>query len=364
MTTLKFSTFPHPGIQSLVPYEPGKSIESLQQELGLTDVIKLASNENPLGCGPLAKAALSAMDVHTLATYPSTRHHPLYKHLSEALGVPKEYLLLANGADALISLLMLTFALHTGRSMLTHQYAFNAYTIQAKTLGIPTQVVNDNPDLSVNIQRLIDACNAETAVLFLANPNNPTGFVLPEEDLKKLLTHLPPTTLLALDQAYCDYCPQPSTLDWIKTHPNLVILRTFSKIHGLAGLRIGYAIGHPEVISLLERSQLPFTVNRAAMNAALAALEDHAFIKQSLAVTRNGMIQLQQGFKQLNFMPYPSSGNFIMLDLKQDAKPIYEKLLRHGIIVRPLHAYGLNRQLRITIGTADQNEQLLKVLSE
>lgn len=361
-----FSTLPHLGIQTLTPYEPGKSIESLKQELGLTDIIKLASNENPLGCGPKAKTALESISPYTLTAYPSANFHPLHQALCDRLKISKEQLILANGSDALFSLLMTTFALHTGRTVLTHEYAFNAYTIQAQTLGIQTQIAPVASDWSVNIQSLIEASTSQTAILFLANPNNPTGLTVSQDDIKLLLKHLPPTTLLVLDEAYYGYPPeQPeNTIEWLETYPNLVILRTFSKIYGLAGLRIGYAIANSEIIALLKRAQLPFTINQAAMAAALAALDDIDFLNQSLITTNVGMKQLEAGFKALNLTPHPSFANFITVDMHQSALPVYEKLLHHGIIVRPLHPYGLTQHLRITIGTAEQNTRLLEALPQ
>lgn len=356
---------PHPGIETLTPYQPGKSIESLAQASGLSDIIKLASNENPLGCSPHVKVALGAMSPHALASYPSPAHHPLYDKLCDKLGVSKAQLLFANGSDALISLLIITFALHLERSVLTHQYAFSAYPIQAQALGVPVNRVPVEADWSLNIDKLLEACTPKTALIFLATPNNPTGLTIPKADLKKLLSHLPETTLLVLDEAYIDYEPQTidNTINWLNTYPNLVLLRTFSKVYGLAGLRLGYAIANPDIIAWLARAQLPFTVNQAALTAGSAALDDLEFVEKSLSMTTEGMIQLKEGFKALHLTPHPSEANFITLDLHQEALPIYEKLLQRGIIVRPLAPYGLNNHLRITVGTPTQNTRLLSALA-
>ncbi|MCX7115578.1 MAG: histidinol-phosphate transaminase [Gammaproteobacteria bacterium] len=359
-----FFTLPHQGIQTLIPYQPGKSIESLAQELGLKDIIKLASNENPLGCSTAVHLALSQLKAAQIASYPSPRHHPLYARLSEHVGLPSNQLLLSNGSDALFSLLMLTFALHTQKNMVTHDYAFNAYTIQAQALGIPTRIAATNSDFTVNIEAILALCDHNTALIFIANPNNPTGLPIHTEQVKQLLTGLPENTLLVLDEAYIEYThPEENTIEWLSHHPQLILLRTFSKIYGLAGLRLGYAMAHPDIIELLQRAQLPFTVNQAAMAAGLAALNDQAFMQQSRLQTQQGMIELKQGLLALSLTPIPSVANFITVDCHQPALAIYEALLHEGIIVRPLHPYGLANHLRITIGTTQQIKRLLKALS-
>lgn len=355
-----FFALPHPAIQTLIPYQPGKSVASLQQELGLTDIIKLASNENPLGCSPHAKKALRKLSVSSIAAYPAAFHHPLHQKLSVYHGLSPEQLLLANGSDSLFSLLMNTFALHTHKHILTHEYAFSAYAIQAQALGVPCNIVPIHPDWTVNIDALIEACTPQTALIFIANPNNPTGLAIAQHDLKRLLAHLPQTTLLVLDEAYIDYHPQEeNTVDWLNAFPNLVLIRTFSKAYGLAGLRIGYVMAHPDIIQLLKRVQLPFSVNQAALDAANAALDDQAFIKKTCHLIKKGKSQLLAGFQRLKLHAHPAHANFITIDCKQIALPIYEKLLHHGIIVRPLAPYGLPQHLRITIGTTKQNTRLL-----
>lgn len=359
-----FFTLPHTDIQTLIPYQPGKSIASLQTELGLSDVIKMASNENALGCSPNVLTALRQLDAHTVATYPAPHHHPLHQALTEHLDIAPEQLLLGNGSDTFFSLLMTTFALHTDRHILTHEYAFNAYTIQAQALGIPAQITPVHADWSVDIDAMIKAVTPQTAVVFIASPNNPTGLAIPQDKIKRLLRHLPETTLLALDEAYLEYHPEnENTIDWLASFPNLVLLRTFSKAYGLAGLRIGYAIAHADLIQILQRVQLPFTVNQAALDAALAALSDNAFLQQTVNMTRAGKTQLLAGFQNLSLTSLPSTGNFITVDCQRPALAIYQALLHHGIIVRPLAPYGLPEHLRITIGTEVQNARLLTALA-
>lgn len=363
MTSL-FLSLPHVGIQTLTPYQPGKSIESTAREYHLKNIIKLASNENPLGCSPNVLLALEQLSPMQLATYPSAAHHKLPEQLSRKHGLKPEQILLSNGTDALFSLIMTTFALHTGRTMLTHEYAFSAYTIQAQTLGVPFKTAPINQDWTLNVDALLESIEPNTGILFLANPNNPTGILTPSADIKKILAALPETTLFVLDEAYIDYCDEyENTVTWLSAYPNLILLRTFSKIYGLAGLRLGYAMGQADIISLLAKAQLPFTINQLALQAGSVALEDQAFIQKTLQVNKTGMEKMLVGLQALSLKPVISKGNFITVDCLQAAHWIYEALLQQGIIVRPLAAYGLPNHLRITIGTPTQIERVLKALS-
>lgn len=356
-----------PGIQSLKPYVPGKSIEELAREKGITDIIKLASNENPLGCSPLAQKALANLTPHQLALYPSPTNHPLYAKLAKQVGIDKSMLLLSNGSDYVFWFLLNIFALNQNKFMLIHQYAFITYSIQAQIMGIPTITTAVKADYRVDIDAMIDAClSNDVAVLFLANPNNPTGVIVENEQIKHLLTAIPSSTIVVLDEAYHEYAhPTGSqySLDLQKEFPNLVLTRTFSKLYGLGALRLGYAIANPVIIELLLRVQLPFTVNQAALVAAVAALDDPIFIKKTLQCNAEGMAQLIEGLNQLNLAHLPSHANFITFDCKINSQPIYDKLLNDGIIVRPLTAYGLPNHLRVSIGTHNQNKRFLESLS-
>ncbi len=278
-----YQQLPHPGIQSLKPYIQGKSIEELAREEGLTDIIKLASNENPLGCSPLVKEALEKVANQQLATYPSPNNHPLLAKLSQKLGVSEQMLTFGNGSDLLFFFLLTTFALHTGKHMLTHDYAFITFAIQAQTLGIPVVSVPLKANWQVDIDAMIAACNPQTALIFLANPNNPTGLLIKQENIKRLLNSIPPTTLVVLDEAYYEYAypyGDKTSINLLSQHANLVITRTFSKAYGLAGLRLGYAIANPEISELLQRVQLPFVVNQTALEAANAALNDEDLLNK------------------------------------------------------------------------------------
>lgn len=360
-----YKKLPHAGIQSLAPYVPGKSAEALADEQGLTDIIKLASNENPLGCSPAVHEALAALSPHLIATYAVSAQHPFRKKLSARLNIDTEMLLLSNGSDTIFNLALMCFALHSKKHMLTHEAAFIQYEIQAKTLGIPTHHVPLKANLEVDIDGLINACTDETAMLFLANPNNPTGLLISQPDIQRLLDNTPQSTIIVLDEAYHEYLPlekQSDPQSLLAKYPNLIITRTFSKVYGLAALRLGYAMANPVLIELLYRIQLPFIVNQAAMHAASAALDDETFVHQTLKLNRDGMQYMTQALEKLKIIQFPSACNFITIDSGYDALMVDQHLQRQGVIVRPLNPYGLNRHLRITIGTDAQNKRLLTAL--
>ena len=362
--TVDFNLLPHEVIRGLAPYIPGKSTDDVAREQGIKDIIKLASNENPLGCSPMVLQALAHLSSQQISMYPTSINHPLRHKLADILGVDTTMLTLSNGSDLLFCLLLTCFALHSDKHIITHDYAFISYGIQAKTLNIPVVTTPILPDWQVDIDAMIAACNEKTSLIFIANPNNPTGLLVPHTEIERLLENIPNTTILVLDEAYYEFVTHVShSIKLLTKYPNLVITRTFSKAYGLAGLRIGYGIANAQITSLLYRLQLPFAVNQAAMIAASAALDDQAFIEQSLRTTTQGIAQMQQGLAKLNLPYLPTAANFILVDCKTDAGPIYQTLQQYGIIVRPLHPYDLNNYLRITIGTKEQNAQLLEKLA-
>lgn len=357
----------HAGIRSLIPYKPGKAIEEVQREKGLSDIIKMASNENPLGCSPLALKALREMSPHLVALYPSPVNHPLMLKLALKLGVHPEQLFLSNGSDYIYNLLLNCYVLHSDKHIVTHEYAFSTYAIQAHSLQIPVRTVPVNADWQVNIQHLLQTCTEKTGIIFLANPNNPTGSLVSQEQIKYLLEHMPQSTLLVLDEAYYEFAASRQSCnsqDWLQEHPNLVITRTFSKIYGMAGLRLGYMMAHPDLVSVLQRLQLPFTVNQAALSAGYAALDDEAFIQLSLKLNQEGMEQLRASFNERRIDYLPSACNFLTFDCKEDALALYNHLLDNGIIVRPLHAYKMNHYIRVTSGTKEHNTRFLNALTD
>ncbi|WP_035893567.1 pyridoxal phosphate-dependent aminotransferase, partial [Legionella oakridgensis] len=269
-----YNLLPHPGIQTLAPYVPGKSAEELAQEQGIKDIIKLASNENPLGCSPRIIEALTNMSGTKIATYPAVTNHPLRPMLAEKLSIDSEMITLGNGSDVLFSLMMTCFALHRNKEILVHDQSFIAYRVFAKTLGIPIISTPLKANWEVDIDAMIHACHEKTALIFIPNPNNPTGLLLELAEIRRLLNHIPDSTILVLDEAYHEYVHHPEyqhSIRLLSEHPNLIITRTFSKAYGMAGLRLGYAIANKEITAILQRANPPFTVNQAALVAGTAA---------------------------------------------------------------------------------------------
>lgn len=364
--SIDFQQLPHAGIRHLVPYKPGKSIEELARERGISNIIKLASNENPLGCSPFALTALQQIASTVVATYPSPLNHILMNRLADKLRINTDQLFLSNGSDYIVSILLNCFALHTNKHILTHDYAFSTYVIQANTFHIPVKSVPVDEHWQVDVELIIQACTENTGIIFLANPNNPTGLLIPQEKIKHLLENIPPSTLLVIDEAYFEYAHSQqscNSIEWLEEHPNLVITRTFSKIYGLAGLRLGYAIGHRSIIEILHRAQLPFVVNQAALNAATAAIEDVDFMTLSLETNIRGLKQMSLGFDKLQINYLPSACNFLTFDCKEEGSNLYNYLLNQGIIIRPLHPYHMDQFLRVTIGTHEQNIRFLRALT-
>jgi len=280
-----YRLLPHPGIKTLHPYIPGKSIEELASEQGITDIIKLASNENPLGCSPLVREALANLTGIQIATYPAPSFHPIKEKLSHKLAFPDNRITLSNGSDFLFNLLLTTFGLHSNKHMLTHDKAFITYNIQAQTLGIPVISTPLLPNWQVDINAMIKASNDNTALVFLANPNNPTGVLIPIEGIKQLLNSVSASTIVVIDEAYYEFAYPTNdgkTMALLEKYPNLVITRTFSKAYGLAGLRLGYALASEVISELLQRVQLPFTLNQAALTAGYAALDDDEFLAETV----------------------------------------------------------------------------------
>ncbi|KTD25051.1 histidinol-phosphate transaminase [Legionella israelensis] len=363
--SVDFQLLPHQGIRTLSPYKPGKSVRELEQEQGISNIIKLASNENPLGCSPSILQALADMSDTLIASYPAPLIHPLMHKLAKHLNIEPQQLIISNGSDQIFNFLLSGFALHTNKHLLTHQFAFSTYQIQAQTLGIPVKTVAIENNWQVDVNALIEACDEKTGLICLANPNNPTGTLISKEDILHLLDEINPRTLVVLDEAYFEYArnqQQYNAINWLEKYSNLVLTRTFSKAYGIAGLRLGYAIAHPSIIDILRRLQLPFAVNQAALIAGYVGLDDQGFIEKTLEINQLGMKQITEGLADLGLNFIPSVCNFITFDCKQDGLPVYQHLLNQGIIVRPLHPYNMDNYLRVSIGTPEQNSRFLEAL--
>lgn len=362
-----YELLPHHEIQSLQPYIAGKSIESVIREEGITDVIKLASNENPLGCSPLVHEALNRLTLEEMSRYLCPIEDPLNHKIADKLNLEPENISLGNGSDVFPPLLQNCFALHLKKHIIIPDYTFINYRINAAVLGIPVVNTPVYEDYQVNIDAIIATCNDYTALIFIANPNNPTGVLLPQTEIKRLLNAIPPTTIVVIDEAYDEFVYDAEKIGadvLINGYPNLVILRTFSKAYGLAGLRLGYAISNPTIAKLLKRIQLPFTISKTALVAGAAALEDSAFLQKTIENNIAGKKQLQTGLDNLGIRYLHSAGNFITFNYEQHTMPLYKALLSKGVIVRPLSAYGLDHFLRVTIGLPAQNSRFLDQLKE
>lgn len=350
----------HPDIQSLSPYVPGKPIDELQRELGLTRVIKLASNENPLGPSPKAVAALAGAN-DTLHRYPDGGAYRLRQAIAERWKVTSEQVILGNGSDEILGLLARTF-LAPGDEAVMADHTFVIYRMEV-TAAHGKPVVVPLVNWTHNLEAMAQAITPRTRLLFICNPNNPTGTTVPAEAISRLMAKLPRDVIVVFDEAYYEYVrdPQfPDTIAYVKEGRNVIVLRTFSKIYGLAGLRIGYGISTPEITDLLNRVRPPFNANSLAQRAALAALGDDEHVARSRAVNAAGMEQLGSGLTKLGFAPIPSEANFLYFDVKRDGRQVFESLLREGIIVR--HIEGT--MLRVTVGQFDENAAFLQALKK
>ncbi|MDR2636935.1 MAG: histidinol-phosphate transaminase, partial [Zoogloeaceae bacterium] len=347
-----------PYIQAIAPYQPGKPITALAREMGLPveSIIKLASNENPLGMSPKARQAAS----EALADgerYPDP--FVLISELARRHQVAPGEIVLGNGSNDLLDLIARVF-LDSGRSALASQYAFAVYPIATLSVGAETITVPAK-NFAHDLPAFAAALRPDTRVVWIANPNNPTGTLLPAAELRAFLGALPPNVIVVLDEAYNDYLAERDRYDaipWVKEFPNLIVVRTFSKIYGLAGLRIGYGVASAPVADLLNRVRQPFNCNSLALAAALAALDDTDFLARSFACNRQGMADIAAGLDRLGLEYIPSSGNFITFKASahQDGTAAVNlKLLRQGVIVRPLVGYRMPEWLRVTIGTEKEN---------
>jgi histidinol-phosphate aminotransferase len=357
------------GVRELQPYLPGKPISELEREYGVRDIIKLASNENPLGAHPAALEAMRA-ELPNLALYPEGGF-ALVQALARRHDTDPACITLGNGSNDNLVLLAETF-LQPGAEAVYSQYCFAVYPIAVQATGATARVASANPAgheqaLGHDLDAMRKLINEHTRIVFIANPNNPTGNWLHANELLGFLEDVPADTIVVVDEAYHEYAAPlglPDASGWLSRFPNLVVTRTFSKAYGMAGIRLGYSLSSPEVAGLLNRVRQPFNVNSLAMVGAGAALMDHSFIDQSVQVNSTGLAQLGKGLGELGVAYTPSAGNFLLVDMARPAGEVFEALLRRSIIVRPVANYGLDRHLRITVGTRDQNQRLLAALGE
>lgn len=351
-------------VKKLVPYVPGKPIEEVEREYGIVGPAKLASNENPLGPSKLAiKALKDAADrVHL---YPDGDCFYLKRKIASFLNVKEGNLTIGNGSNDVLELIARTY-LSRGDEAIYGEHAFIVYPLAVQSTGA-RHIISPMPNLVHDLKDIASKVTDKTKIIFLANPNNPTGTIFSRADFEQFLSAVPPGVLIVVDEAYFEYVDEehyPDTLHYHSKFPNLITIRTFSKIHGLAGLRVGYAVASEDVTGYINRVRQPFNVNSLAQAAALAAMDDGEHLLETREVNKAGMEFLEKGFSDLGIEFIKSYANFILIDLRQNPMPTYHKLLQDGVIVRPVENYGLKTHLRVTIGTEEENRKLLGSLKK
>ena len=362
--TNRFINQAAPGLASLQPYVPGKPLSELERELGISGSIKLASNENPLGPSPLVRAALEAQ-IDDLSRYPDGGAHELRCALAARHNVDPAWVTVGNGSNDVLDMIARAF-LWAGRESLFSQYAFAVYPICSMAVGATLRVAQA-VDYGHDLGALRTMVTDQTGVVWIANPNNPTGTRLGKTALLEFVESLPPQLIVVIDEAYFDYVHDdefPDASQWLDDFPNLIVTRTFSKAYGLASLRVGYGLTHPDIADLLNRVRQPFNVDSFAQAAALAALHDRDHLRRSVEINDQGMRQLVTGIERLGLEYIPSAGNFLTIDLGRDAGPVDQALQRLGVITRPVANYGLPNHLRVSIGLEEENERFLGALEQ
>ena len=354
------------GVQALSPYQPGKPIDELAREFGLDpgSIIKLASNENPLGPSPRALSAIEKT-LAELCRYPDGNGYHLKQALSARYGVRPEQLTLGNGSNDVLEVIARCFAA-PGDDVVYSQYAFAVYPLVTQAIGA-TGVSVPARNYSHDLDAMVEAITERTKLVFVANPNNPTGTVHGARAIEAFLDRIPPRVLVVLDEAYCEYLQGDDYVDGLsllERYPNLIVTRTFSKAWGLAGLRVGYSVSSKSISNIINRVRQPFNVDSIAMVAATAVLSDDDYLQRSCDVNARGMVQLESAFKEMKLAYIPSAGNFISVEVGEYAAQINQFLLQQGVIVRPLGGYGLPRHLRVSIGLPEENERFIAALAK
>ena len=354
-------------IKNLKPYKPGKPIEEVKRELNLKEVIKLASNENPFGCSLFVKKAIEREAVN-INRYPDGGVFYLRQDLSKFLSVNPDEIIFGNGSNEIIDLIARTF-LKEGDEVLSFQYSFIVYRLVTQLNGGIFKEVPVEKDLSRDLNKMLDSITEKTKIIFIDNPCNPTGFANLKEEMDEFIKKVPENVIVVIDEAYFEYAKEhgvPNGIHYvfpinpeIPENKNVIVLRTFSKAYGLAGLRIGFGISKREIIDILERVRQPFNVNHLAQVGAIEALKDQKFVEFCVSENEKGKEQLYEGLERLDIHFYPTYGNFILFKV-QNAEEVYDRLLKRGIIVRP--AFGMKDHLRVSIGTHEENEKFLENL--
>lgn len=360
--TYKMRNLIRQGIKELVPYPPGKPIEELERELGIRSPIKLASNENPIGPSPMAVEAIR-QKLGSLNRYPDGSGYYLKEKLSEKFGVPPEQIILGNGSNEIIELIVRTF-LSPGDNVIQAFPTFLVYEKIVKGAGgkiTSVPLSGFRPDLGAMLREV----TGETKLIFLNNPNNPTGALLKHEEIAAFLKALPRDIVVALDEAYIEFVTEAGAADGLRLlaeNPTLIALRTFSKLYGLAGLRIGYGFSSPTLIDYMNRVRQPFNANLLAQAAATAALDDREFVEKTLSIVREGLQYLYKSLGAMGLEYVPTQTNFFLIRIPGGGKPLYERLLKQGVIVRAMDSFGLSDYIRISVGLPDENRRFIEAL--
>ena len=349
---------------TLKPYPPGKPISETERELGITGCIKLASNENPLGPSPKAVAAVSDI-LKSLHDYPDGGGYYLKDRLAEFVGYGTDHIILGNGTNELIEMLIRT-CIRPGENMVYAEQSFIAYKLcglsaNAEIIEVPLK------DMRYDLEAMAAAMNEKTKLVFIANPNNPTGTYVSKAEMDAFMKAVPEQVIVVLDEAYLEYVDAPdypSALDYLEMRDRVMVTRTFSKCYGLAGLRVGYGVAKPELIDFLNRGRQPFNCNSLAQAGALAALDDQAHVDASVELNNSERTRLSAALSERGLGVVPSQANFILVDFKRDGAQVYQDMLQKGVIIRPMGGYGLTTFGRISIGTKPQNDRMLSVLDE
>ncbi len=351
-------------ILDIKPYVPGKPIEEVKRELGLDDVIKMASNENPVG--PSKEAIKTMQEVaKQVHIYPDGNCHVLRRSLSDKLGVEEEQLIFGNGSDGLLSLVAEAF-LASNDEVIMAEPSFSQYEFVTNVMGgeiVTVPLDNYTHDLSAMLEAITD----KTKLIFVCNPNNPTGTIVDRTEIEEFLTKVPEDIVVIFDEAYKEYVDTgeyPESLNYLDEYNNIIVLRTFSKAYALAGLRIGYGIANEELIGYMNRVRHPFNVNLMAQRAAEAALKDEEHLNKSKQVNETGKEYLYQEFKRLGLDYVPTQTNFILVDIEEDAGKVFENMLKEGVIIRNAQAFGYETKIRVTVGTEEQNKRFIETLEK
>ncbi|HQA07885.1 MAG TPA: histidinol-phosphate transaminase [Syntrophomonadaceae bacterium] len=349
-------------IFNLKPYVPGKPIEEVKRELGVEDIIKMASNENPLGPSPLAQKAAASI-LGQLHVYPDSNCYELKKKLSQCFNLPSTSILIGNGSDEILKLVAETF-LNPGEQVVLPQPTFSAYEFTAKIMDGTCAAV-PLADFTHDLPAMLQAVNEQTKLIYICNPNNPTGTIVTRSQVDEFMEQIPDDILVVFDEAYYEYVDSPeyvSGLRYLQSGKNVIVCRTFSKIYGLAALRIGYAFTTPEIASAIERVTDPFNVNSVAQVAALAALDDIEHLQNSQELNQKGKQFLYEQLDALGITYIPTQANFILIDTGQDCRRVFQGLLQQGVIVRPGDIFGYPTFIRVTIGAPAENARFINSL--